>query len=510
MACPTRCQVLLYCSLFCLFLWCEVALYTSTSQGLASADGRGISLRPSGCQCEAIGSVAGGQQQGRLCSLDKLYQRGYDSCAAGCLLFPSSALTGGSDACVSLGGGASPVSGAEAGLGSVQCPPLPLVHGVRVGAYLVCAGPFDWVCMGATAAHLAERLSTPDFPVLYHPACLLAGVHPRIFLAGTQSLLVQSLAYDASDVRLLIDSETDGLPAQPTHGALPPDIAVTGTLTVPHASLAALGDTAGLQLYLPFVAFGVLQNAGQSELDLLRSPPASASERPYFAAYATSHCRVAARSAFYPMLQRHRPVHALNQDCHGGPPPPGGPLGDRRDEQGWAASLAQRLSAYKFALVFENGIVPGYVSEKLAIARRAGAVPVYWGSSVAPQHLFNPAAFVDCSPTPGQSVEEALEACAARVVALDADHAAWSAMVQAPFMLHGQPLDYGPLGRVVRGVLECKRLGGCGGLHSARKAAMVCAHIEASPLMRLDYYVPDKFGGCSSVRGGGNATAGVQ
>jgi hypothetical protein len=481
-------------------LWTEVTLYIATGQRLASADGRGISLRPSDCLCEAIGSVGEGQQ-GRLCSLGELYQRGYDGCRAGCLLFPSSALTGGSDACVSLGGAASPVSGAEAGLGSAQCPPLPLVHGVRVGAYLVCAGPFDWVCVGATAAHVAERLSTPDFPVLYHPACFLAGVHPRIFLAGIQSLLALSPYYDASDVRVLIDTESEGLPPSPPHGALPPDIAITGSLTVPHAPLAALGDTAGVHLYLPFVTFGVLQNAGQSELDLLRSP-SSAPQRPYFAAYASSHCRVAARNAFYPLLHRHRPVHALNKDCHGGPPPPGGPLEDRRDEQGWSASLSQRLSAYKFAVVFENGLVPGYVTEKLAIARRAGAVPVYWGSSVAPQHLFNPAAFVDCSPNPGQSVEEALQACAARVVALDADHAAWSAMVQAPFMLHGKPLDYGPLGGVVRGVLECKRLGGCGGLQSKRKAAMVCAHIEASPLMSLDYHVPEKFGGCSSARPG--------
>jgi hypothetical protein len=262
----------------------------------------------------------------------------------------------------------------------------------------------------------------------------------------------------------------------------------------------ALSDAAGVQVYLPFVSFGVLQNEGLSEMDLLQAPAAGSTiaPRPYFAAYASSHCLVPVRNQAYALLEKHRPVHGLNKNCHGGVEPPEGLLSDRRNENAWMTTVVERFSQYKFAVVFENSMVPGYVTEKLANARKAGAVPVYWGSAFA-RELFNPAAFVDCSPLGNETQEAALTRCVAEVVQLDGDEAAWSAMVQAPFMRSGLPIDYAPLGAVVRGILECKRLGSCGELVEGARQGPVCQPLQASPLLRQAFFVPQKFGGCNTL-----------
>jgi hypothetical protein len=139
-----------------------------------------------------------------------------------------------------------------------------------------------------------------------------------------------------------------------------------------------------------------------------------------------------------------------------------------------------------------------FVTEKLAIAKKAGAVPVYWGSAFA-RELFNPPAFVDCSPQGNETQEAALARCVAEVVQLDGDDAAWSAMVQALFMRSSLVIDYAPLGAVVRGILKCKRLGGCRELAESVRQGPVCQPVQASPLLRQAYFVPQKFGGCSSA-----------
>lgn len=49
---------------------------------------------------------------------------------------------------------------------------------------------------------------------------------------------------------------------------------------------------------------------------------------------------------------------------------------------------------YKFALVYENMIAPGWITEKLFDALRGGLVPVYWGASNIEQYV-DPACYVD-------------------------------------------------------------------------------------------------------------------
>ena len=52
----------------------------------------------------------------------------------------------------------------------------------------------------------------------------------------------------------------------------------------------------------------------------------------------------------------------------------------QRVYRGVAASKAQVLGAYKFALCFENSVLKGWVTEKLFDCFFAGAIPIYWGA----------------------------------------------------------------------------------------------------------------------------------
>lgn len=50
--------------------------------------------------------------------------------------------------------------------------------------------------------------------------------------------------------------------------------------------------------------------------------------------------------------------------------------------------------SYKFIICFENGIYPGYVTEKLLDAYVCGAIPIYWGD-LGKNSILNPKAFIN-------------------------------------------------------------------------------------------------------------------
>ena len=89
------------------------------------------------------------------------------------------------------------------------------------------------------------------------------------------------------------------------------------------------------------------------------------------------------------------------------------------------------LRTGKFTLACENSAVPDYVTEKIVHAFAARTVPIYWGAPNVSED-FNPAAFIDCSRFPS------LEAVAEEVRRLDADDAAYEAMLAAPIFREGR------------------------------------------------------------------------
>ena len=102
------------------------------------------------------------------------------------------------------------------------------------------------------------------------------------------------------------------------------------------------------------------------------------SERPLFAASAISHCgAVSLRDTYIEQLEAilgSQKVHRY------------GACGELKNfSHGDLHSDMQTLGRYKFYLSFENAIERGYVTEKLFMPLKAGAIPVYLGAPDVPK-----------------------------------------------------------------------------------------------------------------------------
>lgn len=71
----------------------------------------------------------------------------------------------------------------------------------------------------------------------------------------------------------------------------------------------------------------------------------------------------------------------------------------------WGKNV-QYYKNYKFALVMENSVAPGYITEKIVIAFMAGSIPIYYGDRTTVEKWFNPKAFIFYDPN---NPEEALK-----------------------------------------------------------------------------------------------------
>lgn len=109
---------------------------------------------------------------------------------------------------------------------------------------------------------------------------------------------------------------------------------------------------------------------------------------------------------------------------------------------------AQKYAPFKFDIAGENGRRPGYVTEKIAYAMLAHAIPIYLGAPDISEH-FKPGSFIDAG---AMSPEAVLE----EVRRLDADDEAYRAMLMRPW-LRGDALR---IGLTSSGRRTC-RGGGC-------------------------------------------------
>jgi len=98
----------------------------------------------------------------------------------------------------------------------------------------------------------------------------------------------------------------------------------------------------------------------------------------------------------------------------------------RRFGKRWHDDAIAQYASYKFVVAFENNDTAGYVTEKLALAFLAGAVPIYWGP--ATDHIFSNESYVRCHE---------LEACAREVKRLDDDDGAYARLLNAPKLSEG-------------------------------------------------------------------------
>ncbi len=96
---------------------------------------------------------------------------------------------------------------------------------------------------------------------------------------------------------------------------------------------------------------------------------------------------------------------------------------------------AEFLKHYKFYLAFENAVVPGWTTEKIADAMRARTVPIYWGNpGIAAE--FNPKSFLNYFDFP--SAEALIE----KIIELDQDKAKYMEYLRQPYFHNNQPNEF--------------------------------------------------------------------
>ena len=112
-------------------------------------------------------------------------------------------------------------------------------------------------------------------------------------------------------------------------------------------------------------------------------------ERPHLLAWISSNC-VQTRVNMWQALKREARkrrldgLHSLGE-CEADE--------QRENDSGWWSNNAI-YSKYKFVLTMENTVEPGYVSEKIATALAAGAIPIYYGDTRAARSIFNESSFI--------------------------------------------------------------------------------------------------------------------
>lgn len=141
--------------------------------------------------------------------------------------------------------------------------------------------------------------------------------------------------------------------------------------------------------------------------------------RPFFLAYAHRHC-VPMRDQIFAAFKSRSPYGAQSL----------GPCS--RDDRFYIAGIAfndnvKVFSKYRWVLAMENSdTTASYVSEKIFVALRAGAIPIYWGSRGRILTLFNPKRFVRVEDFP------TTESLVNHVMSIDANEYAYNNIVKQP------------------------------------------------------------------------------
>lgn len=127
-------------------------------------------------------------------------------------------------------------------------------------------------------------------------------------------------------------------------------------------------------------------------------------DRKHFLAYCSSH-KVPEREDFFAKC-----VDTIGSDtCHSFGNCDGNRPSSKKSKVKGAwdnNALIETYKDYKFVIAFENGVVDGYVTEKILNAFYSGAIPVYHGSANI-NELFNPTAFINVSDF--KSYEECID-----------------------------------------------------------------------------------------------------
>jgi hypothetical protein len=144
-------------------------------------------------------------------------------------------------------------------------------------------------------------------------------------------------------------------------------------------------------------------------------------ERDKFCCMVVSNAVSSFRLDFFRALSRYRQVDSGGKTLNN----VGGPVPDK----------LKFLSGYKFSIAFENSYYPGYTTEKLLDAKRAGCVPIYWGNPEVGLD-FNLGSFVNVNAF--SSFSESIQF----IEHLDKDASAFKAMQSQPLLPKNDYTEY--------------------------------------------------------------------
>jgi hypothetical protein len=122
---------------------------------------------------------------------------------------------------------------------------------------------------------------------------------------------------------------------------------------------------------------------------------------------------------------------------------------------GRVTDLQSFYRRFRFCMAFENQAFPGYTTEKMVYAMRAGCIPIYWGN---PEIVadFNPASFIDVRSFP--SDDRAIE----HVLAVWKSPELTRAYLDQPYLHGNKPgfwFDHLRVARFLRSVIEGAKAG---------------------------------------------------
>lgn len=146
----------------------------------------------------------------------------------------------------------------------------------------------------------------------------------------------------------------------------------------------------------------------------LEIPKPDNSSRDRFCGIVVSNSSCMYRNVFFSELSKIKQVDSGGKFANN----VGGPVQDK----------LEFLSHYKFTLCFENSSYPGYTTEKLLEAKKAGCVPIYWGNPEIEKE-FNPESFINVHKY--RTWENAFS----EILLIDANDTLFEKMQTAPLLL---------------------------------------------------------------------------
>lgn len=147
--------------------------------------------------------------------------------------------------------------------------------------------------------------------------------------------------------------------------------------SIPFAEIVSSTPQNNKEIYIPFLVW----------YNTITEREFTHNNRERFLAYTASNCIPFREKMFQAIKNQNPNAEALGKCSNPSKKPFPGNWQD----------LYKKYSEYNFALVMENHKHSGYVTEKIFIAFRAGAIPIYWGDTKTLEEVFNinPKAYIN-------------------------------------------------------------------------------------------------------------------